>query len=131
MAATTKKGVKAGAKTPKAAVKSAKPAKEAVKAAPKSKKVSAEVKPAKAPKAPKEPKVEVEKTPREIIEKVLESPLTVFNRKDLTKKSTNIQPGASVFIEKLDAVGPTGSHLVRVKRAKSPRTYYTTEENLG
>lgn len=138
MATKKEKAGKAGAKSTKAAVKSAKPAKVAA--------VESNVEPnpdevlegeqpvakvSKKAKAAKEPKEPVEKTPREIIEKVLESPLEVFNRKDLTKKSTKIQPGATVLVEKLHIPGPTGSELVRVKRANSPRTYYTTEEILG
>lgn len=137
MATKKEKAGKAGAKSTKAAVKSAKPAKVAAvesNVEPNPDEVSEEAQPVekvaktKTSKQSKEPK---EKTPREIIEKVLESPLEVFNRKDLTKKSTKIGKGATVLVEKLHIPGPTGSELVRVKRANSPRTYYTTEEILG
>lgn len=87
-------------------------------------------KPATTPK-PKAKKVE--KPAKEIAEKiqrVLDSPLKVFIKKDITGESKNIGPGSSVIFEKLAAIGPTGSHVVRVKRENSDRTYYTTEENL-
>ena len=64
------------------------------------------------------------------IEKVLQSPLEVFIKKDLTGDAKNIGPGSSVILEKLAVIGPTGTNVFRVKRANSERTYYTLEEKV-
>lgn len=114
------------AKVAKKATPAPKKAKKAAEPKPKAKKVEK-------PKVVKTTKPKVEKAAKEIsekIQKVLESPLKVFIKKDITGESKNIGPGSSVIFEKLAAIGPTGSHVVRVKRENSDRTYYTTEENL-
>jgi len=66
----------------------------------------------------------------EKIQKVLETPLKVFIKKDITGEAKNIGPGSSIILEKLSVIGPTGSHVFRVKRENSDRTYYTVEENI-
>lgn len=81
------------------------------------------------------PKGKSAPTPSEIeigqkIERVLQSPLQVFIKKDITGDSKNIGPGSSVILEKLAVIGPTGSNVFRVKRANSERTYYTIEEKV-
>jgi hypothetical protein len=64
------------------------------------------------------------------IERVLQSPLEVFIKKDITGDAKNIGPGSSVILEKLAVIGPTGTNVFRVKRANSERTYYTLEEKV-
>lgn len=64
------------------------------------------------------------------IEKVLQSPLQVFIKKDITGDTKNIGPGSSVILEKLAVIGPTGTNVFRVKRANSERTYYTLAEKV-
>jgi hypothetical protein len=111
------------AKAPKA-TKAAKPVKAA-----KAEKVIKETK----PKAVKASKAVVEKAAKEIREKVmkvLETPLQVFIKKDISGNPKNIGPGSSVIFEKLSVIGPTGSNVFRVKRENSDRTYYTTAENI-
>jgi hypothetical protein len=92
-----------------------------------------------APKAKKEKAIKVAKAPKQTpaqkeiadkIQKVLETPLKVFIKKDITGSSKNIGPGSSIILEKLSVIGPTGSHVFRVKRENSDRTYYTVEENI-
>ena len=73
---------------------------------------------------------EAQKEISEKIQKVLETPLKVFIKKDITGESKNIGPGSSIILEKLSVIGPTGSHVFRVKRENSDRTYYTVEENI-
>jgi len=65
------------------------------------------------------------------IQKVLETPMEIFIKKDLSGKAKHILPGSSVFIEKTEAIGPTGSNLIRVKRANCDRTYYTVAEKVN
>lgn len=122
---TTKPATKPGKKT--SAPSPVKHTKPAAKPAPKAK-VEKPVKEAKAPKAPK--KTAAQKEIAEKIQKVLETPLKVFIKKDITGDAKNIGPGSSVILEKLSVIGPTGSHVFRVKRENSDRTYYTTEENI-
>ena len=81
-------------------------------------------------KAPKAKQTAAQKEIADKIQKVLETPLRVFIKKDITGDSKNIGPGSSVILEKLSVIGPTGSHVFRVKRENSDRTYYTTEENI-
>jgi len=73
---------------------------------------------------------EAQKEISEKIQKVLETPLKVFIKKDITGESKNIGPGSSIILEKLSVIGPTGSPVFRVKRENSDRTYYTVEENI-
>lgn len=119
---TTKPATKPGKKT--SAPSPVKHTKPAAKPAPKAK-VEKPVKEAKAPK-----KTAAQKEIAEKIQKVLETPLKVFIKKDITGDAKNIGPGSSVILEKLSVIGPTGSHVFRVKRENSDRTYYTTEENI-
>lgn len=63
------------------------------------------------------------------IEKILQSPLEVYAKKAIEGKIV-LAPGSSVTLEKLDAVGPTGTNIFRVKKAHSDRTYYTIEEKV-
>lgn len=122
---TTKPVTKPGKKT--SAPSPVKKSKPAAKPAPKAK-VEKPAKVAKVAKAPKQ--TEAQKEIAEKIQKVLETPLRVFIKKDITGDSKNIGPGSSVILEKLSVIGPTGSHVFRVKRENSDRTYYTTEENI-
>jgi hypothetical protein len=39
--------------------------------------------------------------------------------------------GSSVILEKTAEIGPTGTHVVRVKKENSTRTFYTVEENVS
>ena len=121
---------KTGRFLPKEKVEAAKaqPAKT-VKAKPAKK--AAPAKPAKA--APKTKKAKAAEA-LEIgvkIQKVLETPMEIFIKKDLSGKAKHILPGSSVFIEKTEAIGPTGSNLIRVKRANCDRTYYTIAEKVN
>ena len=123
---TTKPKTAPAKKSAPSPIKKDKPAAEP---APKAKKAA---KKAEAPKV-KPVKVAKEKAQKEVaekIQKVLESPLKVFIKKDITGDTKNIGPGSSVILEKLAVIGPTGSHVFRVKRENSDRTYYTTEENI-
>jgi hypothetical protein len=38
--------------------------------------------------------------------------------------------GSAVVLEKTAEIGPTGTHVVRVKKENSSRTFYTTEEEV-
>jgi hypothetical protein len=126
---TTKPGIKTkpGKTAAPSPVKKSKPA---VKPAPKAKKAKV-AKPAKAVEVKSAPKkTAAQKEIAEKIQKVLETPLKVFIKKDITGDSKNIGPGSSVILEKLSIIGPTGSNVFRVKRENSDRTYYTVEENI-
>lgn len=79
---------------------------------------------------PKSKQTPAQKEIAEKIQKVLETPLKVFIKKDITGSAKNIGPGSSVILEKLSVIGPTGSHVFRVKRQNCDRTYYTVEENI-
>ena len=125
---TTKPVTKPGKKT--AAPSPVRKNKPAVEPAPKAKKAKV-TKPAKAAKAKPAPKkTEAQKEIADKIQRVLETPLKVFIKKDITGSSKNIGPGSSIILEKLSVIGPTGSHVFRVKRENSDRTYYTVEENI-
>ncbi len=55
----------------------------------------------------------------------LNAKLAIYMNKKMEGKPNNILPGAAVEVTKL---GDT--NMLRVKREKSKRTYYTTEEQL-
>jgi hypothetical protein len=64
------------------------------------------------------------------IHRVLTSGMRVFGKKDITGKPTSMPQGSSVILEKTSEIGPTGTHVVRVKKENSSRTFYTTEEEV-
>ena len=64
------------------------------------------------------------------IHKVLTSTMKVFGKKDISGNSTSMPQGSSVILEKTSEIGPTGTHVVRVKKVNSTRTFYTTEEEV-
>lgn len=64
------------------------------------------------------------------VSQVLQSPLEVFIKKDITGKSKNILAGNEITIEKLPVLGPTGTNVYRIKRTNCERTYYTIEERV-
>jgi hypothetical protein len=86
-------------------------------------------------------KVTIAKTPKPVktgfvfeigqkLERLLTSPLTVFSKKDALDKPAKMGPGANVILKKLAEIGPTGTHMVQVKKPGSSRIFYTTEENV-
>jgi hypothetical protein len=64
------------------------------------------------------------------IHKVLTSGMKVFGKKDISGKPTSMPQGSAVVLEKTAEIGPTGTHVVRVKKENSSRTFYTTEEEV-
>lgn len=66
----------------------------------------------------------------EKIHKVLTSTMRVFGKKDISGKPTSMAQGSTVILEKTSEIGPTGTHVVRVKKENSSRTFYTTEEEV-
>ena len=66
----------------------------------------------------------------EKINKVLESPIKVFGKKDISGKPGLMPQGSNVILEKISDIGPTGTHVVRIKKENSTRTFYTTEEEI-
>jgi hypothetical protein len=118
----TKPGKKTAAPSP---VRRSKPAAE-----PQPKAKVKAVKPEAKKTATKPKQTAAQKEIADKIQKVLETPLKVFIKKDITGSSKNIGPGSSIILEKLSVIGPTGSNVFRVKRENSDRTYYTVAENI-
>ena len=65
------------------------------------------------------------------IHKVLSAGMKVFGKKDISGTPTTMAQGSSVILEKTAEIGPTGTHVVRVKKENSTRTFYTVEENVS
>ena len=64
------------------------------------------------------------------IHKVITAGIRVFGKKDITGTPTTMAQGSSVILEKTPDIGPTGTHVIRVKKENSTRTFYTVEENV-
>lgn len=64
------------------------------------------------------------------IHRVLTSGMKVFGKKDISGNPTSMPQGSSVILEKTAEIGPTGTHVVRVKKENSSRTFYTIEEEV-
>jgi len=64
------------------------------------------------------------------ISRVLTSAMKVFGKKDISGNPTTMAQGSSVILEKTSEIGPTGTHVVRVKKENSTRTFYTIEEEV-
>lgn len=66
-----------------------------------------------------------------VLKRVLRTELEVYDKKDVTAtKPSKMRPGAEVSLEMIDEKGPTGTHLVRVKKENSNRVFYTMEEKV-
>jgi len=66
------------------------------------------------------------------VTRTLRTPLDVFfSKSSIGSDAAHVMPGSKIVIEKLEDKGPTGTHIVRVKRATSPRMYYTIEEKVA
>ena len=66
----------------------------------------------------------------ESISRVLATALSIFDKKSADGDPVRMKEGTEVTLEKLADVGPTGTHLIRVKKSNSHRIFYTIEENL-
>lgn len=67
-----------------------------------------------------------------VLKRVLRTELEVYDKKDIhSTKPSRMRPGSEVSLEMLADKGPTGTHLVRVKKDNSNRVFYTMEEKLA
>ena len=66
----------------------------------------------------------------ETINRKLKTTLEVFEKKSIEGNPANMRAGSDVILEMLEAKGPTGTHIVRVKKPESRRIFYTIEEKL-
>lgn len=66
-----------------------------------------------------------------VLKRVLRTELEVYDKKDVaSSKPSKMRSGAEVSLEMIDEKGPTGTHLVRVRKENSNRVFYTMEENV-